>query len=71
MEGSSEETCSAIVVCVTVNGFVSVSVLAEAAADPCFGLKNRRRRALLTTKTELKLMARAATIGFIFRPKAV
>ena len=33
MEGSSEETCSAIVVCVTVNGFVSVSVLAEAAAD--------------------------------------
>ena len=43
---------------------------AGVVAVPCFGLKKRRRRALLTTKTELKLMARAAIIGFIFRPKA-
>ena len=40
------------------------------AEVPCLGLKNRRRRALLTTNTELKLMARAATMGFIFRLNA-
>ena len=46
------------------------SAWAPAAEDPCFGLKKRSRSALLTTKTELKLIARAATIGFIFRSKA-
>ena len=43
---------------------------AAAAEEPCFGLKKRRRKALETTNTELKLMASAATIGFIFSWKA-
>ena len=46
------------------------AVLSE-TADPCLGLKNRRRKALDTTNTELKLIANAATIGVIFRLKAV
>ena len=33
-------------------------------------MKNRSRRALDTTNTELKLMASAATMGFIFSWKA-
>lgn len=45
-------------------------MLAE-TAEPCLGLKKRRRRALDTTNTELKRMANAATIGFIFRLNVV
>ena len=36
--------------------------------EPCFGLKKRSRRALPTTNTELKLMAKAATMRFITQP---
>ena len=57
------EACGAI-------GCGAGSAWAPAAEDPGFGLKKRSRSALLTTKTELKLIARAATIGFIFRSKA-
>ena len=46
------------------------ATLAE-AAEPCLGLKNRSRRALDTTNTELKLIASAATMGFIFKLNAV
>ena len=50
---------------------VVVSAVLSETVEPCLGLKNRRRRALDTTNTELKLIANAATIGFIFRLKAV
>ena len=48
-----------------------VSAVLSETAEPCLGLKNRGRRALDTTNTELKLMANAAIIGFIFRLNAV
>lgn len=50
---------------------VLVSAVLSETAEPCFGLKNRRRKALDTTNTELKLIANAATIGFIFKWNAV
>ena len=63
------EACEACGACGAI-GCGAGSAWAPAAEDPCFGLKKRSRSALLTTKTELKLIARAATIGFIFRSKA-
>ena len=41
-----------------------------AAAAVCLALNQRRRSALLTTNTELKLIASAPSIGFILSWKA-